>query len=79
MKLNVPKRYQVRRAPSLLDVEVHLNHVIRVVPSEQQRLCLELRERQQVLPYILDELAGLCKESLTEKVEPVEERSALGG
>ena len=79
MKLNVPKGNQLGRGPALLDVVVHLDHMVGVVPSEEQSLCLELRKREQVLPNSLDQLAGLDKETHTEKVDPVEERSALGG
>lgn len=79
MKLNVPKRNQLRRGPTFLDVIIHLNHMVRVIPSEQQTLSLELGKGKQVLPNGLDQLASLNKEPPTEKLVPVEERSALGG
>lgn len=79
MKLNVSKGNQLRRGPAFLDVVVHLYHMVGVVPSEQQSFGLEFRKREQVLSNSLDQLASLHKETPTEKEEPVEDKSALGG
>ena len=79
MKLNVPKGNQLRCGPTFLDVIIDLNHMVGVIPSEQQSLSLELGKREQSLTNGLDQLASLNKETPTEKLEPVDERSALGG
>lgn len=79
MKLNVPKGNQLRCGPAFLDIIIHLNHMVGVIPSEQQTLSIELGKREQSLPNGLDQLASLNKKTPTEKLEPVEDRSALGG